>query len=411
MAREARRLLVRELNGRGNSRMGSFLERPLGDEGAFPNASRRSSLRSSDAHLRLRLLPLFVVCLRFQLSAAVTPLSDWNEGIATNYGGPFDGKNPSDPSWGTLNGACGYGQLDKGKWPYWSVAALSTQNRFYLADNIKGCGQCFEIKCVDRQGGEETWTGRCYTGPEQVSVIVQITDECPECKPDHIDIQAMTFEKLAPMHLGRVNIQYRRVECVPPSNLVVYADQNYGPDKWLRLFVEQAGGKATVKQVKIRTAGASDWINLENKWGGAFEYSHAPTYPLDVMIVGDDGPVVAHSALNSGSIGKATTGVQFYITNPTDTALVYKIGDVGGGSYQAAQSVSVSSSSSSSSSDGNCYDVPSTDQWSCQDQKNWGHCDADWMKAGNDNTGSMGFCAQTCGRCSVSTGGRRLLRA
>lgn len=40
------------------------------------------------------------------------------------------------------------------------------------------------------------------------------------------------------MGLGRINIQYRRVECVPPSNLVVFADQNYGQDKWLRLFVE-----------------------------------------------------------------------------------------------------------------------------------------------------------------------------
>lgn len=409
MARETRRLLDRELNGRGSVRIGSFLERHRHDDVALYNAPRRSTLRVGDAHLRMRLLPLFVICLRFQLSAAVSPLSDWQEGYATNYGGPFDGKNPSDPSWGTLNGACGYGQLDKGKWPYWSVAALSTQNQFALADNIKGCGQCFEIKCVDRTENPkysgEHWTGRCISGPDQVSVVVQITDECPECNPDHIDIQAMTFDKLAPMYLGRINIMYRRVECVPPSNLVVYADQNYGPDKWLRLFVEQAGGKATVKQVKIRTAGASDWIDLENKWGGAFEYSHAPTYPLDVMIVGDDGPVVAQSALNSGSIGKATTGVQFYITNPTDTALVNKIGS-SGGSYEAAQSIPVSVSSP----DGSCFDVPSTDQWSCQDQKNWGHCEADWMKAGNDKTGSMGFCAQTCDRCSVSTGGRRLLR-
>jgi hypothetical protein len=40
------------------------------------------------------------------------------------------------------------------------------------------------------------------------------------------------------MAAGRVRIQYRRVECVPPTNLAVYVDQNFGQDKWLRLFVE-----------------------------------------------------------------------------------------------------------------------------------------------------------------------------
>lgn len=37
-----------------------------------------------------------------------------------------------------------------------------------------------------------------------------ITDSCPECEPDHLDIQALTFNKMAPMALGRINIQYRR---------------------------------------------------------------------------------------------------------------------------------------------------------------------------------------------------------
>ena len=32
----------------------------------------------------------------------MTPLTDWTTGIATNYGGPLDGKNPYDPSWGTI---------------------------------------------------------------------------------------------------------------------------------------------------------------------------------------------------------------------------------------------------------------------------------------------------------------------
>ena len=106
--------------------------------------------------------------------------------------------------------------LDKGAWPYWTVAALSTENSFFKAGPLNGCGQCFEVRCVDLDG---PWKGRCITGPNQVSVIVQITDSCPECGADHLDMQALTFHKLAPMEVGRVNIEYRRVECVPPKKV------------------------------------------------------------------------------------------------------------------------------------------------------------------------------------------------
>jgi hypothetical protein len=68
--------------------------------------------------------------------------------------------------------------------------------------------------------------------------------------------------------------------------------------------------------------------------------------------------VTAHGALVAGGLGKTTTGVQFYITNPTDTALVYKV--QGGSLTQSAASVSVS--------EGPCEDVASTNEWTCADQ-------------------------------------------
>jgi hypothetical protein len=39
-----------------------------------------------------------------------------------------------------LQGACGYGMLDKEKYPYWSVAALSTSSEFYKKGPVQGCG-------------------------------------------------------------------------------------------------------------------------------------------------------------------------------------------------------------------------------------------------------------------------------
>lgn len=65
--------------------------------------------------------------------------------------------------------------------------------------------QCFEVKCVDTA----PFAGRCITGSNQVSVIVQVTDICPECASDHIDIQALTYNKLSSMETGRISVMYR----------------------------------------------------------------------------------------------------------------------------------------------------------------------------------------------------------
>ena len=38
--------------------------------------------------------------------------------------------------------------------------------------------------------------GRCSKDKNQQSVTVTITDTCPECATDHIDMQALTFNKV-----------------------------------------------------------------------------------------------------------------------------------------------------------------------------------------------------------------------
>lgn len=136
-------------------------------------------------------------------------------------------------------GSCGYGVLNKNSYPFWSVGALSLSNQFSVAGPAKACGQCFEIKCVDIGGqfavrmpsspwpaalslavGRDcrilcvspfcnvSWRrpcpqmvcpgsqGRCSKDKNQRSVTVTITDSCPECEADHIDMQALTFNKV-----------------------------------------------------------------------------------------------------------------------------------------------------------------------------------------------------------------------
>ena len=40
------------------------------------------------------------------------------------------------------------------------------------------------------------WANNCITGSDQVSVIIQITDSCPECEANHFDLQALTYNKV-----------------------------------------------------------------------------------------------------------------------------------------------------------------------------------------------------------------------
>ena len=63
------------------------------------------------------------------------------------------------------------------------------------------------------------------SGSEQFSIAV-------------LDMQALTFNKVAPMSLGRIDMSYRRVECKPPSDMNVIIDQNRGSGGWIRLQVK-----------------------------------------------------------------------------------------------------------------------------------------------------------------------------
>lgn len=139
------------------------------------------------------------------------------DGILTHYGGAQDGMNPNNPSFGTIDvswksqvvpcscrvvagvfapaaaidkwpgamvvdlmpstftvqGACGYGAIPKDKYPYFSVAALSPSNKFSIAGPLKGCGECFEIQCVDPRPGV------CYkdSSGNTKSIVVMISGE------------------------------------------------------------------------------------------------------------------------------------------------------------------------------------------------------------------------------------------
>ncbi|KAA6425669.1 MAG: hypothetical protein FRX49_04566 [Trebouxia sp. A1-2] len=232
-----------------------------------------------------------------------------------------------------VQGSCGYGVMDKTQYPYWSVAALSPSNPFYIAGPIAACGQCFEIQCLN-SGGQ--FAGRCNSDPIQRSTTVMISDVCPECEADHLDIQALTYDKIAPMLSGRIDIQYRRVQCTPPSNLVVNIDQNSGTGGFLKMSVSTAGGSGGISSVQVKGPNTA-WTGLHNLYGAEWELDTQPQLPLDIHIIADTGAeVTAFSAITqNGVTGVLPTGVQFTFGGPP--------------SYNEASSIDSSGSSAPSS--------------------------------------------------------------
>ncbi|KAK9837793.1 hypothetical protein WJX74_005149 [Apatococcus lobatus] len=220
--------------------------------------------------------------------------TEWRTGIATNYGGPHDGDSPYSPSYGTSIGAC---------------------------------GQCFEIQCVN-SGGE--FAGRC-NGDGGESITIMVSDACPECEADHLDLQALTYNQLGPMELGRIDIKYRRVNCKPPVSMMVDVDSSSGEGGWIRMTVKNAAGRAAIKGVSLRGSGSGSWTELNNDWGARWETGQQPSgYPFDMMITQDDGQVVTCNGCMDKGTGAFQTSMQFKIVGSEDSASIVSKPAAGG---------------------------------------------------------------------------------
>lgn len=94
------------------------------------------------------------------------------------YGGPPDGVSSESAQdtkiFGTKDGGCGYGILDRNVYPWKHVAAFDPNTPIPLAMPAGSrflCGSCWRLTC------NSTHTGVCPYGPK--SIVVQITDNCP----------------------------------------------------------------------------------------------------------------------------------------------------------------------------------------------------------------------------------------
>ncbi|WIA28320.1 hypothetical protein OEZ86_010870 [Tetradesmus obliquus] len=199
--------------------------------------------------------------------------------------------------------SCGYGELTEKEFPGFKLVGISPKSEL-KARAMGGCGSCIEIKCADKQ----------YCSATTPTQVVMIYDTCDKCAAKELNVNARVFEALAPLSLGRVDVQYRQVACPFKGNITVrVTDYRTASGGWLRLGVRNVAGDGDLTMVELAKAGSGAWIRMNNTYGANWELSKLPTPPFDVRLTTKAGKTTVLSAAvkTPGATGSFPTTAQF----------------------------------------------------------------------------------------------------
>ncbi|CAJ2644136.1 unnamed protein product [Trifolium pratense] len=194
-------------------------------------------------------LTFFILLFKQVISGIDT---NWYDAHATFYGG-LSGA-------GTMQGACGYGDLYKQGYGL-ANTALSTA----LFNNGATCGACFQLVCVN----DPQW---CIKGARPITVTA--TNFCPPdyskttdiwCNPPqkHFDLSYKMFTSIAYEKGGIIPVKYRRVSCFKRGG--VRFEINGNPN-FLLVLVFNVANAGEVSRVSVKGS-KTGWIPMKRNWG------------------------------------------------------------------------------------------------------------------------------------------------
>ncbi|CAD6447903.1 f5a762c2-5399-49a2-965f-211a76cab4dd [Sclerotinia trifoliorum] len=176
-------------------------------------------------------------------------------GQATSYGGNTNGGACSFSTYTLPSNILGTAVSDSN----WSTAA--------------NCGRCVSV-----------------TGPSGNSITAMITDECPGCGTNHLDLYQNAFTKLASLSVGIINVSWNYVPCPITTPLQVHLKEGVSAYWFSMQVVNAAEG---VSKLEVSTDGSKTWKSTTRTTYNFFENSSGfGTTSVDVKVTGLSGGTV-----------------------------------------------------------------------------------------------------------------------
>ncbi|CAO2819720.1 unnamed protein product [Amaranthus hypochondriacus] len=228
----------------------------------------------------MTMIPSTVVNAYYTPSTSYTPpATTWKLAHATFYG--------DETASETMGGACGYGNLHESGYGL-ATAALSS----VMFNNGKGCGTCYELKCVNSK-----W---CLSNAPSIKITA--TNLCPPnwykptdnggwCNPprSHFDLSKPMFMKIAQVRGGIVPVNFKRISCVRQGGIRL---RFQGNPYWLLVYVMNVGGGGDISQMWVKGS-QTGWVSMSRNWGASFQaFAKLGGQPLTFKLMNGRGEVI-----------------------------------------------------------------------------------------------------------------------
>tara|TARA_R110002003_G_scaffold95_8_gene7312 strand:- start:33764 stop:34921 length:1158 start_codon:yes stop_codon:yes gene_type:complete len=153
--------------------------------------------------------------------------------------------------------------------------------------------------------------GRCVsvTGPSGTKITAMVTDQCPGCGSNHVDLYPDAFAKLADPSKGVINVSWDFVPCGISSPIVLKNKE--GTSKfWFSMQVMNTN--VGVAKLEVSTDGGASWKATTRQPYNFFENSAGfGSDSVDVKVTSVDGKTVVVKGVSIAAGSTKTAGGNF----------------------------------------------------------------------------------------------------